>query len=382
MNPFARAAAPLAACLLSAVLAGPSHAQPGITPLRVGQTLTGQLVESDEPVNDRGRFRAYRFDATEGQRLLVTAASDDFDTYLVVGRQVGPVLDELKTDDDGGDETDSRLRFTAPRTGPYILLVQSYSEEGTGGYTVSLQPAPAPTTGGSRSISFGATEQGELADTDNEDDETGKYYDEYVFRGRAGQRVEVAMESDEFDTYLSLGRLDGCDFEELATDDDGGEDTDSRLRHTLSEDGEYVVRAMSFNDNTGAYTLALRERTIVERVSQEITAGQTMESELDEDDPTLDTDNSYYETWTYRGHANEQLRISMESDDFDTYLAIGRMVNGEFEEIATMDDGGEGTNSLLEVTLPADGEYIIRANSYTADETGAYTLRVESSRDR
>lgn len=381
MNPYARAAAPLAACLLSAVLAGTAHAQPGITPLRVGQSLTGQLVESDEPVNDRGRFHAYRFSATAGQRLLATAQSDAFDTYLVVGRQVGPVLNELRTDDDGGEDTNSRLRFTVPRTGQYLLLVQSFSEEGTGAYTVALSEAPAPATGGSRSISFGATEEGALADTDNEDEESGKFYDEYVFRGRAGQRVEVAMASEEFDTYLTLGRLDGCDFEELATDDDGGEDTDSRLRYTVEEDGEYVVRAMAFSEGEGPYTLSLRERVVAERVSQAITAGETMSSELDEDDPTLESDNSYYETWTYQGRAGEQVRISMESDEFDTYLAIGRMVGGEWEEIASMDDGGEGTNSLLEVTLEQDGEYVIRANSYTAEETGEYTLRVESSRD-
>jgi hypothetical protein len=382
MNPFARAAAPLAASMLSAVLAGTAHAQPGVTPLRVGQSLTGQLVESDVPVNDRGRFHAYRFEAAEGQRLLVTAESDAFDTYVIVGRQVGPVLDELKTDDDGGEDTDSRMRFTAPRSGPYILLVQSFSEDGTGAYSVALQAAPAPATGGSRSIAFGASEEGQLADTDNEDEETGKFYDEYVFRGRAGQRVEVTMASDAFDTYVSLGRLDGCDWEELASDDDGGEDTDSRLRHTLSEDGEYVVRATSFGDNMGPYTITVAERIVAERVSQVLTAGQVMTSELDEDDETLDTDNSHYELWTYQGHANEQLRISMESDEFDTYLAIGRMVGGEFEEIATMDDGGEGTNSLLEVTLPDDGEYVIRANAYTADMTGEYTLRVDSSRSR
>ncbi len=382
MNPYARAAAPLAACLLSAVLAGTAHAQPGITPLRVGQSLSGQLVQSDEPVNNRGRFHAYRFSATEGQRLLVTAESDAFDTYVIVGRQVGPVLDELKSNDDGGENTNSRMRFTAPRTGEYLLLVQSLSEEGTGAFTVGLQPAPAATTGGSRTLSFGATERGALADTDNEDEDSGKFYDQYVFRGRAGQRVEIAMASEEFDTYLTLGRLDGCDWEELATDDDGGDGTNSRLRHTLDQDGEYVIRATAFSSGEGPYTLTLRERTVAERVSQSITAGQGATSELDDDDLTLESDNSYYETWTYQGRAGEQLRVTMESDDFDTYLAIGRMVGGQWEEIASMDDGGEGTNSLLEVTLDQDGEYVIRANSYTAGETGEYMLRVESSRTR
>lgn len=381
MNPSARAAAPLAACLLSAVLAGTAHAQPGITPLRMGQSLSGQLVAGDEPVNGRGRFHAYRVDASQGQRLLLTAESSGFDTYLVVGRQVGPVLDELKTDDDGGEGTHSRLRFTVPATGSYIVLVQSFAEEGVGPYTVALAEAPAASTGGTRSISLGATEEGTLAETDNEDDEDGKFYDQYSFRGRAGQRIEVTMGSDEFDSYLRLGRLDGCDWEELATDDDGGEDTDARLRYTLPSDGEYVIRATSFGENAGTYTLALNERAASQPAAAQrpIRAGETMTGELDEDDPVLDTDNSFYELWAYQGRAGERLRISMDAGAFDAYLAIGRMDGGEFEEIATMDDGGEGTNSMLEVTLPSDGEYVIRANSFSANETGQYTLRVEST---
>jgi hypothetical protein len=382
MSPFVRPAASLAACMLLSVVAGAAHAQPGITPIRVGQSLQGQLVESDEPVLDRGRFHAYRFDATEGQRLLVTAESSEFDTYLIVGRQVGPVLDEIKSDDDGGEDTNSRLRFTAPRTGQYVLLVQAYSEESTGPFSVSLAPAPAPTTGGSRPISFGGTEEGELADTDNEDDESGKFYDEYTFRGRAGQRIQVDMTSDEFDAFLELGRLDGCDFTSITTDDDGGEGTGSRIRYVLEEDGEYVVRATTYSQGTGPYTLVLAERAVSTRVPQSITSGQAASGSLDDEDEVLDTDNSFFDLWTYQGRAGEQVRISMESDDFDTYVAIGRMEGGEFVEIATMDDGGEGTNSLLEVTLPEDGEYVIRANSFSAAETGAYTLRVDTSRDQ
>lgn len=379
MNPLFRAAAPLAVGLASALAAGAAHAQPGIMPLRMGQPATGQLVQSDEPVNDRGRFHAYRFDAAEGQRLLLTAESDDFDVYLIVGRQVGPVLDELEADDDGGDDTDARLRFTAPRTGPYIVLVQAYSEDEMGVYTLALAEAPAPTTGGTRATSLGATEQGELAVTDNEDEAGDRFYDQYSFRGRTGQRIEIDMQSGEFDTYLVLGRLDGCDWEELVADDDGGDDTNARIRYVIPADGEYAVRATSFGENTGAYTLALRERPAPPPpMTRALTSGMPVTSELNDDDSVLDADQSFYELWTYQGRAGEQVRLQMESEDFDTYLAIGRMAGGEFEEIATMDDGGEGTNSLLELTLPEDGEYVIRANSFSAGEMGEYTLRVDS----
>lgn len=381
MNPIARAAAPLSLCLLGALAAGPAHAQPGVTPIRVGQTVNGTLVASGEPVLDRGRFDAYRIDLNEGDRLVVSAQSDEFDTYLIVGRSVGPVLDELESDDDGGDDTDSRVRFVAPRTGSYVVLVQAYQEDGLGPYTLTVQQAPQATTGQQKSTRIGATEEGRLEETDNFDEEDDRYYDVYTFRGSAGQRVQIDMTS-EFDTYLELGRLDGCDWQELTTDDDGSpEGTNSRIRYTLPEDGEYVVRATSFSDATGAYTLALSERAApVERAPQPIAAGATQQGELDEEDSVLEADGSFYELWTYQGRAGEQLRVNMMSDAFDTFVAIGRMQGGQFEEIATMDDGGEGTDTLLEVTLPADGEYVIRANSFRAEQTGEYTLRVDSSR--
>ena len=383
MNPIVRAAAPLATCLLCALAAGTAHAQPGITPIRVGQTVTGTIDSSGEPVLDRGRFNAYRIEVAEGERLLVSAESEEFDTYLIVGRSVGPVLDPLETDDDGGENTNSRVRFVAPRTGSYLVLVQAYREDGMGPYTLTVQQAPQPTTGQTHSIRLGGVEEGRLEDTDNYDDEEDRYYDVYAFTGNAGQRIQIDM-SSEFDTYLELGRLDGCDWEELQSDDDGSPDgTDSRIRYTLPDDGEYVIRATSYADATGPYTLRLSERAApVERAAQPISAGQDAEGELDEDDSVLEADGSYYDLWTYQGHAGEELRVNMMSSDFDTYVAIGRMVGGEFEEIATMDDGGEGTNTLLEVTLPSDGEYVIRANSFRAEQTGDYTLRIESSRDR
>ncbi|HZG43085.1 MAG TPA: hypothetical protein VEY93_08995, partial [Longimicrobium sp.] len=116
--------------------------------------------------------------------------------------------------------------------------------------------------------------------------------------------------------------------------------------------------------------------------AQPLQAGVRAQGVLNDDDAVLEADNSYYDLWSYQGREGEAVKIQMMSDDFDTYVAIGRMVNGTWEEVASMDDGGEGTNTLLEVTLPATGEYVIRANSFGAEETGDYTLLIETSRDR
>jgi hypothetical protein len=383
MNQLHRAA--LAACLLS-TLSLSAHAQPGTEPIQVGQSVTGSIGAGDPHVFGRGGFRAYHFQGTAGQRLVATMESTDFDTYLIVGRVVGPLMDELKSDDDGGENTNSRLRVTLPEDGTYLVVAQSFSEDGAGAFSVGLQVAPQPSTGQARPITLGTGVTGELTETDWSEEENDRLYDVWTFRGRGGQRVSARMESDDFDTYLNLGRMENGAFTSLATDDDGGEEgTNSRLSHVLPEDGEYVIRASSYGDQGGAYTLNVEERVMrAPAAARPLEPGRQVEGELDGEDAVLDSDGSFYELWSYRGHAGEQLRIRMDSEAFDTYVAIGRMEGGcgDFEEIATMDDGGDGTNTLLEITLPEDGEYVIRANSFSAEQTGAYTIVVESSRDR
>jgi hypothetical protein len=388
MNKMQRGATAAAACLMAACApaGGAVQMQPGTAPLiRVGQTVQGSLAENDPAGLERGRFDAYRFDATAGQQLVATMESADFDAYLTVARLHGPVMDVVDTDDDGGQDTHARMRFTVPATGAYVLIAQSFAEDGLGSYTLSMAHAPPATTGAVRPIAFGQTLAGDIADTDNMSDEDDTYYDAYTFTGRAGQRIRVAMESDAFDSYLRLGRMVGTDFEELGSDDDGGgEGTNSLLSFTVPQDGEYVIRASPLGEGTGAYTVRLEERAAARgpQPAQPLRAGVRVRGELNDEDAVLEADDSYYDLWTYQGRAGEQVKIQMMSDDFDTYVAVGRMVNGEWEEVATMDDGGEGTNTLLEVTLPANGEYVIRANSFGADETGGYTLLLESSRDR
>lgn len=383
MNPLHRAA--FAACMLSAFPLA-AHAQPGTEPIQVGQSVSGSIAAEDPHVFGRGGFRAYRFQGTAGQRVLATMESADFDTYLIVGRMVGPLMDEIKADDDGGGDTNSRLRVTLPADGTYIVVAQSYAEDGAGVFTLGLQTPPEPTTGQPRAITPGTPVTGELAETDFVEDENDRLYDVWTFRGRQGQRITARMESDDFDTFLNLGRVVNGEFESVATDDDGGEEgTNSRLSHMLGEDGDYVIRASSYDAEGGSYTLALEERVArAPAAPRPVQAGAEVNSALDEDDAVLEADGSFYELWSYQGRAGEQIRIRMSSDAFDTYVAIGRMEGGcrDFEEIATMDDGGEGTNTLLEITLPEDGEYVIRANSFSADQTGDYTLVVESSRDR
>lgn len=199
----------------------------------------------------------------------------------------------------------------------------------------------------------------------------GSLFDIYTYDARAGERLTLTMRSGDFDTFLTVGRMNGSQMELLVRDDDSGGGTDSRAEFTVDRDGPVYIAANALSEGeTGSYTIELAAAGGGSR----ITAGQRVTGSLARTDPQL-ADSSYYDTYTVQGRQGERLTISMTSSAFDTYLSIGQVVDGRYREVGSNDDA-EGTNSVLEVTLPAAGTYQIRANSFLKHQTGAYTLSV------
>jgi hypothetical protein len=109
-----------------------------------------------------------------------------------------------------------------------------------------------------------------------------------------------------------------------------------------------------------------------------IRMGQTVTGRLTSESKKAPEDQSFYDLYTYTGRRGERVRFTLRSKDFDAYLNVGRAdKSGGFESLDTDDDGGGGTNARVELTLPADGAYAIRANALNAGDTGAYTLQLE-----
>jgi hypothetical protein len=70
--------------------------------------------------------------------------------------------------------------------------------------------------------------------------------------------------------------------------------------------------------------------------------------------------------------------ITMRSSAFDSWLVLGRGTGGaDFTFLESDDDSAGGRDARLTVTLGEPGEYVIRANSVSADATGAYSLTLE-----
>lgn len=109
-----------------------------------------------------------------------------------------------------------------------------------------------------------------------------------------------------------------------------------------------------------------------------IVPGEVTRGSLSSSDPTLE-DDTYYDDWAFEGRRGETVVVTMRSDAFDSFLFLGTLRRGSFQEIARDDDNGGGTNSRIEVRLPSDGVYVIRTSSLSRP-TGAYTLTLAGGR--
>jgi hypothetical protein len=348
--------------------------------LATGQRHSGRLEASDPRVDGEGRYDEFAYVARAGERIVIHMQSPDFDAFVRWGRGAGGAFQQLARDDDSGNGTDARLEVVADGAGTYLIRATSFAADALGMYTLEVANADSPPA--LPTVTAGRSVEGSLGPDDRGAAE-GAPYDLYAYAASAGERLEITLSSGEFDAYLSWGPRE--DKLELHNDDDSG--TNSRLDVTVPSSGTYVIRAKSFIPaQMGGYVLRVERMGAAAstsgtgggtatRAARPIDTGQTIEAQLGEGDPRA-PDGAYYHHYFYVASAGERLVITMGSRDFDTYLSWGR-ADADYSQHD--DDGGDGTDSRLVVTVSASGIYMIRAKAYREGAAGAYTLHVERS---
>ena len=229
-----------------------------------GPIVTGQLTPDDQIQrlgDGSGRtyfFDAYQFTANATTGLAIDLRSQLFDASLLLyQRQSNGTLRLIAADDDTGGlgegtvaNTDALLLTVLPGSGEYVVFVTSSDDEpnATGAYTLRLQGNAI------QPIGIGSVLNASISTTDLKTS-GGDYLDAYWFAGVQGEGVEIRLNSNDFDSYVSISRNSG---EFLADDDNSGGNGDSLLRSTLPETGLYVLLATPYAvDVTGAYSLSL-----------------------------------------------------------------------------------------------------------------------------
>lgn len=196
------------------------------------------------------------------------------------------------------------------------------------------------------------------------------FFNAYSFRGRAGQQVVIEMSSTDLDPYLILLAPDGGD---IAQDDDGGGEKNSRVVTTLPSDGTYTILAnTSSSGETGRYNLRVAAAASTpQQTSQTLLQEQ---GDLGPGSPVWQEDGTFYQVYRFQGNAGQVVTISMESREFDTYVLL---LDPDGQLVGQNDDASSNnTNSLLTITLPRTGTYQVIANTYDRNGKGHFTLVV------
>jgi hypothetical protein len=181
----------------------------------------------------------------------------------------------------------------------------------------------------------------------------------WTIDGVSGEVVRFACSSDQFDTDLELYGPQG---DLVLRDDDGGSGRNSLLTALLIERGHYFLRVHAHGDGgAGPYKL----RRVSDSVRALAVGGRG--------EGTLGAGGS--EVWSFDGRAGQTLILSARSPDFNIRVA---MIGPDAAEIASDDDGGEGTDSLLSARLPINGAYTIWITSTAGG--GRYSLQLIEAR--
>jgi hypothetical protein len=141
-------------------------------------------------------------------------------------------------------------------------------------------------------------------------------------------------------------------------------------------DGEATITATSENKSGSTTVLVIGPCSTLRASS--IAVGQTVNGSLATTDCKLPVDDSYGDGYRIVVTTATTVQIDMTAS-FDTYLILFELLpNGDLVDRAVNDDVVEGvdTNSRITFTLQPNLEYFIFANSFDANITGPYQLKV------
>jgi serine protease Do len=112
---------------------------------------------------------------------------------------------------------------------------------------------------------------------------------------------------------------------------------------------------------------------------QELPTTGTVISDSFKSGDDRDKQNTYYRNYSFKGKANQQLTIEMNSDRIDPVLTLYFISESENQlPEKVIENSGispQNTNAKLSVVLPKDGIYAIKAKTFQPGETGNYQIK-------
>jgi hypothetical protein len=188
-----------------------------------------------------------------------------------------------------------------------------------------------------------------------------------VMRDGREQWYSIRHTEDSFITVETSGSLDtyielyDSSRNLLAENDDGGEDANARVEFFASAGRTYLFKVRGYNDEVnGSYRVWASNRPLPR--PSELRFGALTTATLPEGG----------EQWySIRPGSNGFIVIETFRNSFDTYLEA---YDSSWKMIAENDDGGEGTNARIELSVEAAKTYIFKLKGLDRSEYGSYQI--------
>ena len=331
-----------------------------------------RYVDLDTPSTDVSRVKQYSFKLAETGVVTLEMQSAAFGTYLDLRDESRAELTYAEPPDDSND---SRI-VASLEPGTYIVYASTI-DYGIGSFTLNTKVEPLRTCE-AKPISTDETLSGDLTDSTcryldfdvPSDDDT--LVDPYALTVKEAALITIDMKAADLDTYLVLLNADG---KILATDDDGGGGTDSRISMSLNP-GVYTIFANTSIYGTGAYKLAAASEKLRACAGKDLPSDSAIGGTIQTDscrvlDVVIPSRNRnladrYNVTLERRGVLN------LEGASAEFPIALG-VFNDGFKLVNSMNGTTQAPGVNFGLLLNR-GAYVILVSPVGA-KTGAYTLK-------
>ncbi len=341
----------------------------------VGGSVTGQL----EAAGDSDWYQV-SLRANQGYRFTLRSADGDGALGDPLLRLLDASGTEVSVNDDAGGTLNSRLDFTPPADGVYYLDARAFSSEDTGAYVLAaaeyVQPTDAVPGGTNTTARLGATPVTDSIDFDGDVDTrrvalaAGTIY---TFT------LNTAAENGLPDPYLRILNAEG---NEVASDDDGGGNLNSRLEFVPDATGAFFVEARNLSESgTGAYTLGMERRALPADAVRGDAGTRTRLAVGSEVTGVLDypRDRDWYRFAAVQGQTYRfSLDAAAQEGGEQLTDPLIRVLDSAGAELARDDDGGDGLNAYVEYTAARTGDIFLEARGFSDVAEGGYRLRARA----
>lgn len=290
------------------------------------------------------------FEGEEGQYVIISVESDDFDTVATVYDED---FFEIAYNDDSLGQRNSRIGpLLLPYSGEYTLEVgQSYyveDEISDGEFVVAIEFVSVISLDSDEPIAF------EL------NPETPALY--YELSVEAGDSYNITVDSDgSLDTVMQVLSSDGY---EIAYDDDSGSGFDAEFNNLIFETSQtYILVVSNFDESvSGEGTLMISRNPV---------------KSLDDGDVTITlNDKIYRDLVVFEGQEGQVITLNLErlSGDVEDFYIYANADGLQVMSYSTM---GVPDNLPLTFVMPMSGQVVVSFEEYSYGNGISFNISIE-----